>query len=64
MKVPEQNMRTECIMVRLSPSELQLIEQAMELTGLNRAQYVRVHALQAARTGSTLKPASEAPAAR
>lgn len=44
---PTEN-RTEAIMVRLSPHELAIIEQGMRLTGLNRAQYLRFHALQAA----------------
>lgn len=44
----ETSNRTEAVMVRFSPQELAIIERGMKSTGLNRAQYLRFHALQAA----------------
>ena len=55
MQAPQTENRTEAVMVRFSPQELAIIEQAMRRSGLNRAQYLRFYALKAA-TASTSVP--------
>lgn len=41
--------RTEAIFVRLTPEEMKIIEQAVAAEGRSRAQYLRHHALEAAK---------------
>jgi hypothetical protein len=62
MNQPPNENRTEAIMVRLSPQELAIIENGMRKTGLNRAQYLRFYALQAATAAQ--RATSETSAAR
>jgi uncharacterized protein (DUF1778 family) len=41
--------RTEAIFVRLTPEAMKIIEQAAAAEGRNRAQFLRHHALEAAK---------------
>lgn len=56
MNAPQTENRTEAVMVRFSPQELAVIEQAMKWSGLNRAQYLRFCALKVATAVSTPVP--------